>query len=124
METLLHAAARRCSVLFGSAALARAALLPNVARGGPPKAEESAIKTRAGHAWLAEVTAVHWHGVHVQIAMDGVPHLTQEPNATGATFVYEFVFMPPANKSTSASSPTNPATECSTATFWTIRRQG
>jgi FtsP/CotA-like multicopper oxidase with cupredoxin domain len=39
---------------------------------------------------LAEETTVHWHGVRVPNAMDGVAHLTQKPIAPGETFVYEF----------------------------------
>lgn len=39
---------------------------------------------------LAEATTVHWHGVRVPNAMDGVPHLTQRPIAPGGSFVYEF----------------------------------
>jgi FtsP/CotA-like multicopper oxidase with cupredoxin domain len=39
---------------------------------------------------LPQETTVHWHGVRVPNAMDGVPHLTQEPIAPGQTFVYEF----------------------------------
>jgi FtsP/CotA-like multicopper oxidase with cupredoxin domain len=39
---------------------------------------------------LAEETTVHWHGVRVPNAMDGVPQLTQRPIAPGETFVYEF----------------------------------
>lgn len=39
---------------------------------------------------LAEETTVHWHGVRVPNAMDGVPHLTQTPIAVGERFVYEF----------------------------------
>jgi FtsP/CotA-like multicopper oxidase with cupredoxin domain len=39
---------------------------------------------------LAEETTVHWHGLRVPNAMDGVPHLTQPPIAPRATFVYEF----------------------------------
>ena len=39
---------------------------------------------------LAEETTVHWHGLRVPNAMDGVPHLTQPPIAPGASFVYEF----------------------------------
>lgn len=40
---------------------------------------------------LDEATTVHWHGVRVPNAMDGVPHLTQKPIAPGASFTYEFV---------------------------------
>jgi FtsP/CotA-like multicopper oxidase with cupredoxin domain len=39
---------------------------------------------------LTEETTVHWHGVRVRNAMDGVPHLTQKPIAPGESFVYEF----------------------------------
>jgi FtsP/CotA-like multicopper oxidase with cupredoxin domain len=39
---------------------------------------------------LPQGTTVHWHGVRVPNAMDGVPHLTQKPIAPGETFVYEF----------------------------------
>ncbi len=39
---------------------------------------------------LPEATSVHWHGVRVPNAMDGVPHLTQEPITPGGSFTYEF----------------------------------
>ncbi|MEX2450300.1 MAG: multicopper oxidase family protein [Rhodospirillales bacterium] len=39
---------------------------------------------------LAEETTVHWHGIRVPNAMDGVPHLTQKPIAPGETFTYAF----------------------------------
>ncbi len=39
---------------------------------------------------LAEPTTIHWHGVDVPNAMDGVPGVTQPPVAPGATFTYEF----------------------------------
>src|SRR4051812_40164302 len=39
---------------------------------------------------LPQETTVHWHGVRVPNAMDGVPHLTQDPIAPGKTFLYEF----------------------------------
>ncbi len=35
-------------------------------------------------------TTVHWHGVRLPNAMDGVPHLTQPPIRKGGRFVYEF----------------------------------
>jgi FtsP/CotA-like multicopper oxidase with cupredoxin domain len=36
-------------------------------------------------------TTVHWHGIRLPNAMDGVPHLTQKPIAAkGGRFVYEF----------------------------------
>jgi FtsP/CotA-like multicopper oxidase with cupredoxin domain len=40
---------------------------------------------------LPEDTTVHWHGVRVPNAMDGVPGLTQAPIRPGESFVYEFV---------------------------------
>ena len=40
---------------------------------------------------LPDATTVHWHGVRVPNAMDGVPHVTQPPVAPGGgRFVYEF----------------------------------
>jgi FtsP/CotA-like multicopper oxidase with cupredoxin domain len=39
---------------------------------------------------LAQATTIHWHGVRVPNAMDGVPHVTQPPIAAGASFDYEF----------------------------------
>jgi hypothetical protein len=42
------------------------------------------------HNELPESTSIHWHGLEVPIAMDGVHGLTQEPIPPGKTFVYEF----------------------------------
>jgi FtsP/CotA-like multicopper oxidase with cupredoxin domain len=39
---------------------------------------------------LDQSTAVHWHGVTVPNAMDGVPFVTQDPIQPGASMVYEF----------------------------------
>ncbi|HKU45840.1 MAG TPA: multicopper oxidase family protein [Burkholderiales bacterium] len=40
---------------------------------------------------LAVATTVHWHGVRVPNAMDGVPNVTQAPiKANGGRFLYEF----------------------------------
>ncbi|MBA2690590.1 MAG: multicopper oxidase family protein, partial [Burkholderiales bacterium] len=39
---------------------------------------------------LPQDTTIHWHGVRVPNAMDGVPHLTQKPIAPGEQFIYEF----------------------------------
>ncbi len=39
---------------------------------------------------LTEETTVHFHGIRLPNAMDGVPHLTQKPIAPGETFTYEF----------------------------------
>ncbi len=43
---------------------------------------------------LQEPTTVHWHGVDVPNAMDGVPGITQKPVQPGETFVYEFEARP------------------------------
>lgn len=42
------------------------------------------------HNALAEGTTVHWHGVRVPNAMDGVPVITQPSIAPDGIFVYEF----------------------------------
>ena len=41
---------------------------------------------------LPQDTAVHWHGVRVPNAMDGVPHVTQDPIPGGGRFDYRFRF--------------------------------
>ncbi len=40
---------------------------------------------------LEESTSIHWHGLHVPNAMDGVDGLTQEAIKPGQTFRYEFL---------------------------------
>ncbi len=40
---------------------------------------------------LAQATTIHWHGIRIDNAMDGVPFLTQPPVMPGESFVYEFV---------------------------------
>ncbi len=40
---------------------------------------------------LAESTVIHFHGVELPIAMDGVPFITQPPVKPGESFTYEFV---------------------------------
>ncbi len=40
---------------------------------------------------LSQDTSIHWHGLHVPYAMDGVPGVTQPPIKPGETFTYEFV---------------------------------
>jgi FtsP/CotA-like multicopper oxidase with cupredoxin domain len=42
------------------------------------------------HNNLSESTGVHFHGQRVPNAMDGVPHITQEPILPGESFTYEF----------------------------------
>jgi FtsP/CotA-like multicopper oxidase with cupredoxin domain len=44
---------------------------------------------------LPEPTTIHWHGLPVPNAMDGVPGLTQEAVPPGESFVYEFEAQPP-----------------------------
>ena len=40
---------------------------------------------------LSQETTVHWHGIRLPNAMDGVPHVTQAPiGARGGRFLYEF----------------------------------
>jgi len=39
---------------------------------------------------LTDPTTIHWHGIRVPNAMDGVPHLTQAPVAPGERFSYRF----------------------------------
>ena len=43
---------------------------------------------------LLEDTTIHWHGVPVPNAMDGVPGITQAPVPPGGIFVYDFVAEP------------------------------
>lgn len=40
---------------------------------------------------LDQETTVHWHGIRLPNAMDGVPGLTQPPIRPGESFVYEFI---------------------------------
>src|SRR5512133_3446912 len=40
---------------------------------------------------LPQETSVHWHGLAIPNAMDGVPVLTQPAIASGGSFTYEFV---------------------------------
>jgi FtsP/CotA-like multicopper oxidase with cupredoxin domain len=39
---------------------------------------------------LPQETTIHWHGVRVPNAMDGVPHVTQPPVQPGESFTYAF----------------------------------
>jgi FtsP/CotA-like multicopper oxidase with cupredoxin domain len=39
---------------------------------------------------LPQETTIHWHGIRLPNAMDGVPHLTQAPVPNGGEFLYEF----------------------------------
>jgi len=55
------------------------------------------IRVKAGEVvrvvlrnYLTEGTTIHWHGIPLQNAMDGVPGITQPPVMPGESFVYEF----------------------------------
>jgi len=39
---------------------------------------------------LPQPTTIHWHGIRIDNAMDGVPHLTQHAVAPGESFDYRF----------------------------------
>jgi FtsP/CotA-like multicopper oxidase with cupredoxin domain len=39
---------------------------------------------------MAETTGIHFHGQRLPNAMDGVPHITQDPIQPGDSFTYEF----------------------------------
>ena len=39
---------------------------------------------------LAEDTTVHWHGIRLPIAMDGVPGISQRPIRPSESFIYQF----------------------------------
>lgn len=43
---------------------------------------------------LDQSTAIHWHGLVIPNAMDGVPFITQPPIKPGTNFTYEFVAKP------------------------------
>ena len=40
---------------------------------------------------LPQATSVHWHGLRIPNAMDGVPGLTQEAVEPGGRFLYDFI---------------------------------
>jgi CopA family copper-resistance protein len=42
------------------------------------------------HNQMDEETSIHWHGILLPNAMDGVPFVTYPPIAPGQTFIYEF----------------------------------
>lgn len=48
------------------------------------------------HNELPSSTAIHFHGVRVPNAMDGVPDITQPPVKPGTTFTYAFTATEPA----------------------------
>ncbi|MRU16176.1 multicopper oxidase family protein [Roseovarius sp. A21] len=48
------------------------------------------LDVRLVNALEAQDTTIHWHGLRLPNAMDGVPDLTQAPVAPGETFDYRF----------------------------------
>jgi FtsP/CotA-like multicopper oxidase with cupredoxin domain len=48
------------------------------------------------HNRLPESTVIHFHGIKIPNAMDGVPDITQPPVKPGGSFTYEFVARGPA----------------------------
>lgn len=90
-EQVLRAGGARQS-LVGAAHPATAVWAYNGTVPGP------VLRFRQGERLRLEVenaldaeTTVHWHGIRLPNAMDGVPHLTQPPIAArGGRFVYEF----------------------------------
>ncbi|MEM1432397.1 MAG: multicopper oxidase family protein [Pseudomonadota bacterium] len=62
-----------------------------------PGAPPPVLRLKQGEAFTADVTnrsdaytTMHWHGIRLPNAMDGVPYLTQFPIAAGETFTYAF----------------------------------
>ncbi len=48
------------------------------------------VKVRLINELNDQATVIHWHGLRLPNAMDGVPHLTQMPVAPGKSFDYRF----------------------------------
>lgn len=61
---------------------------------------------------LSEPTTVHWHGVDVPNATDGVPGITQPPVQPGKTFVYEVEARPAGTRWSHAVTMVVPRGEC------------
>ncbi len=56
-------------------------------------------RIRASYLNLTDVaTTVHWHGMILPNAMDGVPYVTQAPVTKGERFLYEFAPGPPGTR--------------------------
>ncbi|MFN8556048.1 MAG: multicopper oxidase domain-containing protein [Dehalococcoidia bacterium] len=47
---------------------------------------------------LPAPTTIHWHGIDVPAAMDGVPGLSQDPVEPGESFLYEFIATNPGTR--------------------------
>lgn len=80
-EALLRGAKQRATAIWGYDGLSPGPTL-RVQQG-----EE--LKVRLVNE-LSQSTVVHWHGLRLPNAMDGVPHLTQMPIEPGQSFDYHF----------------------------------
>lgn len=40
---------------------------------------------------MAQATTIHWHGIRIDNAMDGVPFISQPPVMPGKSFIYDFI---------------------------------
>ena len=60
--------------------------------GGPPPliARQGDVFSTRFHNHIPSPSTIHWHGVRVPFAMDGVPFLTQNPVLPGESFLYRF----------------------------------
>ena len=54
------------------------------------RVRQGARVQRSFHNGLQQASSVHWHGIRIDNAMDGVPGLTQEAVPPGAVFDYDF----------------------------------
>ncbi|WP_170475732.1 multicopper oxidase family protein [Ruegeria arenilitoris] len=59
--------------------------------GTPIRVEQGARVQRMVDNQLSVPTSVHWHGIRIDNAMDGVPGVTQEAIPAGGSFEYDFV---------------------------------
>jgi len=59
--------------------------------GATLKVTQGGRVTRRLRNALPQPTSIHWHGMRIANAMDGVPGLTQATVASGAEFLYDFV---------------------------------
>lgn len=48
------------------------------------------LRIRFSNDLPTEHSSIHWHGIRVPNAMDGVPYITQKPVEPGSGYVYEF----------------------------------
>ena len=70
------------------------ALLNAAGAPGLSFAQGDAFKVRLNNR-LAEPTLIHWHGLTPPSAQDGVPGLSQDPIAAGASYDYDFPLKTP-----------------------------